>query len=113
MSKLQVWFYIITAVVIAVAANSISAIWAGKESKFFSVWFLLLLVISPLVFITFGIVTSKIGLAVTSGTVDALLTISTILVGLFIFNEWNSVSMYQYVGMALSIFGIILMQFSK
>ncbi len=113
MSKFQIWFYIIGAVVVAVSANSISAIWASKENKFATVWFLLLLIVSPLVFITFGLVTNKLGLAVTSGTVDSLLTVSTIAVGLFLFKEWGSVSLYQYVGMAFAVMGIILMQIHK
>src|SRR3990167_7455822 len=110
MSKFQTWFYIISAVVIAIAANSISVIWASKENKFTTVWFLLLVIISPLVFITFGLVASKVGLAMSSATVDSLLTIGTIAVGLFLFQEWNNVSLYQYIGMFLAISGIVLMQ---
>ena len=112
MSKLQVWFYIIGSVLISILANSISAIWASKEDKF-TVWFLLMLIISPLVFITFGLVTSKIGLAVSSATVDSLLTLGTILVGLFLFQEWSNISMYQYAGMFLAVAGIVLMQIHK
>lgn len=113
MGKFQVWFYIISAVIVAVTANSISAIWASKENKFTSMWFLLLIIISPLVFITFGLVTSKIGLTASSATIDSILTICTILVGLFLFNEWNSVSLYQYVGIFLAITGIILIHFQR
>lgn len=113
MNKLQTWGYIIVAVLIALLANYISTIWATKESKFTSVWFLALVLISPLVFITFGLVTSRVGLTVTSGTVDALLTISTIIVGLFVLNEWSTFNMYQFFGIILSLLGIILMQFGK
>jgi len=95
---------------VALSANSISAVWASKEEKFSTIWFLALLIVSPLVFITFGLVTSKLGLSMTSAIVDSLLTISTILVGLFIFGEWSNVSMYQLVGILLSISGIVLMQ---
>ena len=101
------------AVFAALSANYISAIWADKENKFSSPWLLAIIIISPFVFITFGLVVSKLGLAVTSGTVDALLTISTILVGLFVFREWGSMSLSQYAGIALAIGGIILMQFNK
>src|SRR5688572_11891283 len=112
MNKLQIWFYIIGAVLVALAANSTSAVWASKESKI-NIWLLVLMILSPIVFITFGLVTSKLGLAVTSGTVDALLTISTILVGLFIFKEWGTLSMYQFLGLGMAFLGIILMQFGK
>lgn len=112
MGKFQIWLYIIGAIFIAVTANSISTIWAGKENKF-TIWLLMLILISPFVFISFGLVTSKIGLALTSGTIDSLLTVSTILVGLFIFKEWGTLNLYQYSGMALAVLGIILMQFHK
>ena len=39
----------------------------------------------PLVFITYGLVTSKIGIALASSVVDALMIIGSIAVGLFIF----------------------------
>lgn len=104
------WFYVIGAVSVAVLANSISAIWASKESKF-TIWLLPLIIISPIVFITFGLVTSKLGLTISAGTIDSLLVISTILVGLFLFNEWNTMSPYQYVGISLAVAGIIFMQF--
>ncbi|OHA95642.1 MAG: hypothetical protein A3C62_01635 [Candidatus Zambryskibacteria bacterium RIFCSPHIGHO2_02_FULL_39_16] len=110
MAFLRTWFFILSAVLVALSANSISAVWASKEEKFSTIWFLALLIVSPLVFITFGLVTSKLGLSMTSAIVDSLLTISTILVGLFIFGEWSNVSMYQLVGILLSISGIVLMQ---
>lgn len=113
MDKFQVWFYIIGAVAIAVLANSISAIWAGKENKF-SIWLLAIVLISPFVFITFGLVVSKLGgLAISSATIDTLLTVSTILVGLFLFREWSNVSIYQYLGIILSLLGIVLIHFRK
>ena len=110
MSKIQTWPYIIVAVSVALLANSISAVWAGKENKFSSWWFLAVLLISPFVFLTFGYVTSKLGLALGSGTIDSLLTVSTIFVGLFIFGEAENLSLYQYAGVASTILGIILMQ---
>jgi hypothetical protein len=112
MNKFQIWLYIIGAVAVALTANSISAIWAGKESKF-TIWLLALILISPFVFITFGLVTSKLGVTISSGTVDSLLTISTIIVGLFLFNESGGISIYQYVGIGFSLVGIVLMQITK
>ena len=113
MGKIEVWAYILASVFLALCANTISAIWASKENKFMTGWFLLLLVISPFVFITFGLVTAKLGLSVSSGTIDSLLTISTILVGLFLFHEISNISIYQGLGMAFAFFGIILMQFHR
>ncbi|MFA5933704.1 MAG: hypothetical protein WC795_00560 [Candidatus Paceibacterota bacterium] len=113
MSKIHIWFYIIAAVAIAVSANYISVIWANKENRFSSPWLLAVIFISPFVFITFGLVASKLGLAVSSATIDLLLTVSTVLVGLFVLGEWHSISLYQYFGIALAFGGIILMQFHK
>ena len=92
---------------VALSANYISAVWAGKENKFSSPWLLAVVLISPLVFITFGLVVSKLGVVVTSATVDSLLTVSTIVVGLVVFQEWSSTSIYQYLGAALAVSGII------
>ena len=110
--KLQLWLYILGAVMLALAANSLSVIWASKDQKF-TPWLLAVVIISPFVFLSFGLVASKIGLAMSSATVDALLTVSTILVGLFLFHERDSLSLYQFGGMVLAVLGIILMQFSK
>lgn len=112
MDKIAIWIYVITAVIVALTANSISTLWAGKEN-WLNVWLLLLVIISPFVFITFGLVTNKIGLAASSGTIDSLLTITSILVGLIVFREWATVSSYQYYGMGLAIVGIILMQIGR
>lgn len=112
MGKMSVWLYVLIAVLVAVAANSISAVWASKATKL-NWWLLAVLLISPLVFITFGLVTAKVGLAVSSATIDSLLTFSTILVGLFVFSEWSSIATIQYVGMALTLGGVLLMQFGK
>lgn len=100
------------AVILALCANILATLWAKQDNKF-SLLFGLLIIISPLVFITFGLVTSKIGLAVTSGSVDALLTISTIAVGLFVFKERNNISGLQYLGILLALIGIALMLFTS
>jgi multidrug transporter EmrE-like cation transporter len=112
MTKVHLWLYIIGAVMLALAANSLSVIWATKEQKL-TPWLLAVVLISPFVFISFGLVASKIGLAMSSATVDALLTITTILVGLFLFRERDSLTLSQYGGMFLAVAGILLMQFGK
>ena len=111
MEKLEVWMYILAALAIAVLGNYIGATWANKDDKL-SLWLLALLVVSPFVFITFGLVTSRLGVAVGSGTLDALLTVSTIALGLLVFHEWDKLSHYQYIGLACVLIGIILLQFS-
>jgi drug/metabolite transporter (DMT)-like permease len=112
MNRVYVWLYIAVAVLVALSANYISAIWAGKESKFSSPW-LLAIIVAPFVFITFGLVVSKLGVAIGSGTTDSLLTISAITMGLFLFHERNTISIYQYFGIALAVGGIVLIKMPK
>ena len=104
-------FYIIVAAAVAISANSISAIWAKQDDKF-SIWLLAVVLISPLVFITYGLVTSRVGVALASSIIDSLLIVGTIAIGLIFFHEWNKILSLQYVGMAFALFGILLILFS-
>lgn len=97
-------------VALASSADTIATIWARQE-KVLSYWLLLLLILSPAVFISFGQIAHKTGLSIASATANTLLVLSTILVGLVFFGEWRSISLMQYVGMTLSILGIVLMLF--
>jgi hypothetical protein len=109
--NLAEWFFIVIAVGIAVVANSVSAIWAAGSNKF-SIWLLAIMLISPLVFITYGLITTKLGVARTSGTIDSLLAVSSILVGLILFQEWHKVTLLQFFGMVFVSIGIFLMLFT-
>lgn len=110
MNDLSKLLYALCAVAIALAGNSVSAVWARGENKM-SLWLLLLLVLSPLVFISFGLATAKLGVAIGAGVMDSLLAVATILLGLIFFKEWNKISVVQYVGIAFSVVGICLMLF--
>lgn len=101
---------IIGSVGIAALADSVSVLWVKGESKI-SIYLLFLFFLGPLVFITFGLVTTKSGLAIASGVVNSLLVLSSISVGLFIFGEWSRISILQYIGMGLAVAGIALMLF--
>jgi hypothetical protein len=112
MANLSSWFSIALAVTIAALANAISAQWAASANKF-SLWLPAMLAISPLVFVTFGQVAAKNGLAIAAGIVDASLVIATMLIGLVLFREWSKVTGGQYLGMALSVAGILLMLYAR
>jgi multidrug transporter EmrE-like cation transporter len=112
MGSLQTWLYIATAVGVATLGNSACALWATGDGKS-SMWLWATLAVSPLVFLSFGLVVSKVGVAVAAGTVDALLTLVTMIVGVVLFREWHRLSAHQYVGMALALAGIILMLSSQ
>ena len=111
MEKFEVWLYVIGAVAVALLGNYLAATWASRDDKF-SLLFLAVLLVSPFVFITFGLVTARLGVAVGSGTIDALLTVSTVTLGLVVFQEWNKLSLYQYLGLVLVLTGVVFMQFS-
>ncbi len=110
MKNLPVWLLIMVAVSVALLANFISTNWAKGDDKF-TLWLVALLLISPIVFITFGLVTARLGLTVTSGTIDSLLTVSSILLGLIVFQEWQKVSALQCVGLGMALVGVYLMLF--
>jgi hypothetical protein len=111
MKSAYTWLYIAVAVATGVVANAVSAAWARGASRY-SWQFFTMLLISPFVFISFGLVTARLGgLAIGSGVLDSLLTLGTIVVGLFLYQEWRAVSMVQYLGMALALAGVFLMLF--
>jgi multidrug transporter EmrE-like cation transporter len=103
--------YILVAVVVAVSANSISAIWAKQDNKF-SLWLVAVVLISPLVFITYGLVTSRIGVALSSSVIDSLMIVGSIGVGLVLFKEWDKIIGLQYLGMGFAVLGVLLIIFS-
>lgn len=106
--SLTTYLLIFGAVAIALLANSVSAIWAAGDSKF-SLWLVAVLLISPLVFISFGLLTTKLGVSITSGTIDSLLTVSTVLVGLIAFGEWHKISIWQGFGLVLVLTGMYML----
>src|SRR5262249_27706153 len=106
------WGYMAAAVALAALGNYISSIWAADANKM-SWTFAALLVVSPLVFITFGLVSRRLGLAIAAGTVDALITVSTVLIGLIFLKEWQRVSLVQYIGLGFAVVGIVLMVFAS
>ncbi len=108
MKTISAWFCIIVAVAVAVMANYLSTLWARGGSR---TLLLALILISPIVFISFGLVTARLGLSVSSAVIDTLLTLSTIFVGLVIFHEWNTLVTMQYMGMFLALTGVFLMVF--
>ena len=108
MDKFYIWSLVIGNVALALSANVVSTLWASKEDKF-SILLLVVVVISPIVFLTFGVVSAKIGLAIGAATIDSLLTISSIIVGLFLFDGWRDTTLTQYTGLFLAVSGVALM----
>jgi multidrug transporter EmrE-like cation transporter len=112
MRQLGTIMLVIVAVLMALAANTVSVMWAKGENKY-SLHLLLLFIFSPLVFIFFGLVANRLGVSITSAVVDATLTILTIVVGLTYFKESKELSPIQIVGIVVTIVGVFLMLYKK
>lgn len=106
--------YVILAVAVAATTNAVSAKWGEQVSTTWNTpWLWLMLALSPFVFITFGLASGRMGLALGSANVDSLLTVVTIMIGLIVFREWRALSMYQYIGVGLIIVGIVFTQIPR
>jgi hypothetical protein len=110
MGNLFWYLAIIGAVTMAALADSVGTLWANSENKF-SIYLLLIFILGPLVFISFGLITTKTGLAIASGVVNSLLVLTSISIGLLFFGEWSKLSFLQYTGIAFALMGIVLMLF--
>lgn len=108
MNRWQDWLCWLGALAVAVLANAISAHWANQHNKL-SVWLLATIAIAPFVYIAFGVVASRMGLAIAAGTIDLSLTLISFVVGLVVFREWDRVSIPQYLGLGLGLAAIALM----
>lgn len=108
MPNLGVWLVVALNIALAVTANSASTIWATRGMPVAG-HFWAVVILSPLIFLSFGYTASKLGLAVASGVIDSLLTVSSVLVGLAFFGEWRAVSASQVWGLALAVTGIVLL----
>ena len=112
MQSINIWINIAGAVIVALSANAVATIWAQQPNRLATWWLLAVLLISPLVFITFGLVAERAGMAVAASTIDALLTVSTICVGLLLFGEWHTATSEKLLGLTAIIIGIALIHSS-
>ena len=55
------------------------------------------------------LVTARTGLVVSSGTIDSLLTITTMALALVAFREWSMLSPYKIAGIVCTVSGIVLL----
>ena len=110
MTRTTIWMLIAGNVALALTANAVATIWAGRDGRD---WGLLavMVVISPVIFLSFGMVSARLGLAIGSALIDSALTICSILLGLILFGGWRDISALQYGGIGLAVAGIVLMQF--
>jgi multidrug transporter EmrE-like cation transporter len=93
---------------LAIGANAVGTTWAQGGMKA-NLAFVAILLISPLVFLSFGFVAARLGLAAASATIDTLLTVGTMLAGLIWFGEWHEMSARSMVGLSLALAGIVVL----
>ncbi len=111
-TSFPIWVLVLGNIALALTANALSTLWALRNGQDL-VLLAVVVVISPIIFLSFGMVSSRVGLAVGSAWIDAALTISSVLLGMILFGGWRDVSLVQYGGIGLALAGIILMQFGK
>lgn len=112
MSSPLLWGLICANLVLAVSANALSTHWAISGMRV-SPQLVLVALISPAVFVTFGIVASRMGLAAGSAIIDSLLTVGSVLVGLVIFGEWRALSLMKGAGLLMAITGIAVLNAAR
>ena len=112
MSQLYIWALIAINLTLALGANALSTHWAATGMKV-SLQLAALITISPAVFITFGMVASRTGLAVGSAIIDSLLTAGSVLIGLFLWDEWHDLSALKSLGLVLAVSGIAILNMAK
>ena len=112
-NKLKLFFYIFVTITVSVLGNYVAAIWAAQPDRIYTLWLPALLIVSPLVFITYGITLSRLGVSIGSATIDSLPTLGTVFVGLFIFKEYNVVTEMQMLGIFSLLCGMLLMLIKK
>ena len=93
---------------LAIGANALGTTWAQGGMKPNLAFFALMLV-SPLVFLSFGFVASRMGLASASAIIDTLLTVGTVAAGLIWFGEWQDMSLRSGIGLAFALAGIVVL----
>lgn len=105
MHKLFFWSAIIACAFIFIACDAASALWAKTNNKYF----FLAIFISPLGYLLFGYINKYSSLSISSGLVNAMVIICTILIGIFYFGD--VLKMNQIAGLLAAIFAVILMSF--
>ncbi len=106
------WISTLAAVAFAIFGNLIGQRWASNvnEHGWYNAWLFALLVVSPLVFITFGVVTQQGGgLSTASGKIDGMLIIGTVLVGIIFQRDYQNMSGTQLIGLCMGIASVVML----
>lgn len=112
MNQTVLWTSICLSVAIGAFTNSIATVWAkgGAQSNY---WLAATCICAPFVFISYGIVSRHLGMSIAVGTIDSLLVVTSVMIGMTVFREWRQVTLAQILGIVLSLSGVALMNWGS
>jgi hypothetical protein len=99
------WLFVVLCVILSTAADTVSTIMWERKSRSYLV---VMLVLAPMVFATFGYIGSHFGLSIASSLTNSLIVIGPITIGLIFREEWKNMPWQVYVGMAMIVIGITI-----
>ncbi|MBM4455224.1 MAG: hypothetical protein FJ411_02405 [Verrucomicrobia bacterium] len=103
---LSPWSAVLACAALSTLADTLGTVWWEQKKS----WVLLAMIgLSPLVFLAFGYVGSRFGLAKASALTNTLVVLGPILVGIFFRGELRQLSSVELVGMGLAVAGITLL----
>lgn len=105
-----IWAIIVINVLLSTTADTVSTVmWERRSWQYLT----LMIIISPLVYGTFGYVASFFGLSIAAAIINSLVVVGPVIVGLCFRYEWRVMPWQEYVGMMLVLIGITLIVFYK
>jgi len=103
---LSPWSAVVLCAALSTIADTLGTVWWEKKEN----WQLAaILLLAPVVFLSFGYVGSHFGLAKASSLTNTLIVIGPILVGILFRGELRQLSGIEIFGMALAVLGIVLL----
>jgi multidrug transporter EmrE-like cation transporter len=108
MPNFVVWALTLFSAGFFILCDSLSANWA-KTSSISSV--ATVVVLSPLAYLLFGLLASRVNLAIAGALVNLMIMIGAVLVGLLYFKE--RVAMLQWVGISFGVVAIVILGVAK
>ena len=103
---LSPWAAVLLCALLSTLTDTLGTLWWEKKDLSILLGTVLL---SPLVFLSFGYVGRHFGLAMASSLTNTLIVVGPILVGLILRQEIRRLTMPQMIGMALLVAGITLL----
>ena len=104
------WAAVVLCAVLSTLTDTLGTLWWEKKDPAILLGTILL---SPLVFLSFGYVGRHFGLALASSLTNTLIVVGPILVGLVLRQEIRRLSLPQMIGMTLLVTGITLLAFFR